>query len=412
MVHPENQSQEEEGLAGTCSWRRPVSGFIGQLLELNPFATRKIPSHKETQQSLPETSLNRRRESTTKQSLESDTHLTEHLPADILTDAHNNGDSSSDKSVLYLAYGSNLASATFLGMRGIKPLSQINVVVPRLRLTFDLPGIPYAEPCFAGTRFREVPCRKADSDVDYDIIDKDMSEKTPLMSDGRSDTSDRSLIGVVYEVSLADYARIIATEGGGRGYRDVVVDCYPFADNYDPADPVPECPNTTPFKAHTLMSPASDGDVNKNFETESHQQTSSPPSRTRRTRPVLRPTPGYGQPSPRYLNLIITGAAEHDLPTSYRTYLSQVQPYRATTIRQKVGKVVFLSLWGPLLLLTLSLSRLLAGPDGRSPLWLMEFSDAIFLGIWSSYDHVFRKIFGDGERTNGRGPNDFVKTNT
>ena len=42
------------------------------------------------------------------------------------------------KTVLYLAYGSNLCNETFRGVRGIRPLSQVNVMVPSLRLTFDL----------------------------------------------------------------------------------------------------------------------------------------------------------------------------------------------------------------------------------------------------------------------------------
>jgi hypothetical protein len=39
--------------------------------------------------------------------------------------------------MLYLAYGSNLSNETFRGNRGIKPLSQVNVQVPSLRLTLD-----------------------------------------------------------------------------------------------------------------------------------------------------------------------------------------------------------------------------------------------------------------------------------
>ena len=62
----------------------------------------------------------------------------------------------------------------------------------------------------------------------------------------------------VYEVTLADYAKIIATEGGGREYRDGVIDCYPFPKDFDPSDPVPYQPSTTPFKARTLLSPAAD----------------------------------------------------------------------------------------------------------------------------------------------------------
>jgi hypothetical protein len=61
------------------------------------------------------------------------------------------------KTVLYLAYGSNLSAEVFRGRRGIEPISQVNVYAPELRLTFDLAGIPYLEPCFAGTQYRNPP---------------------------------------------------------------------------------------------------------------------------------------------------------------------------------------------------------------------------------------------------------------
>ena len=64
---------------------------------------------------------------------------------------------SNEKTVLYLAYGSNLSAETFKGNRGIRPLSAVNVHVPSLNLTFDLAGIPYIEPCFANTQYRTPP---------------------------------------------------------------------------------------------------------------------------------------------------------------------------------------------------------------------------------------------------------------
>ncbi|GES58729.1 gliotoxin biosynthesis protein GliK [Aspergillus terreus] len=384
MPYPASQNQEEEGLVGS-SQRGPIKEILEQLWELNPLARKKNPAPKATLRSIPKTTPQRQRESASAQSLESDTHLLEHLPQTLLSQ-HDARRDTPEKTVLYLAYGSNLAAETFLGMRGIKPLSQINVVVPSLRLTFDLPGVPYVEPCFAATQFRNQPRDDADEDLDEKAL---ASENAPLLS-SQNTQADRPLIGVVYEVTLEDYATIIATEGGGRGYKDIVVDCYPFPDGYDPADPVPDCPDTQAFKAHTLLSPTSDRAALARLKVE-----------RRRTPPVIRPRPGYAQPSSRYLNLITTGAAEHDLPVSYRTYLAQIHTYRITTIRQRVGKATFLALWGPLLLLMLALSRMLAEPDGRSPPWLMEFSDMVMYGVWKSYDKVFAKVFGDGERTIG-----------
>ncbi|KAL2853000.1 hypothetical protein BJX68DRAFT_48712 [Aspergillus pseudodeflectus] len=330
-----------------------------------------------TARELPQTTPSRQRASISTQSLDQD----EYLPGKL---SHVSQEELPEKTVLYLAYGSNLASKTFLGMRGIKPLSQISVLVPELRLTFDLPGLPYMEPCFAGTHFRKPHATEADHTFD----DPSISEKDALL-DGQHQKCDQGrykgpLIGVVYEVTLSDYAKIIATEGGGRGYKDIVVTCYPFPSSYDPHDPVPERPETQPMKAHTLLSPAG-------MEELRQLQTGSDPH--------VRPNPRHAQPSARYLNLITTGAEEHNLPLVYREYLSQIQPYRITSLRQKVGKGVFVAIWGPMLLLTLALSRIFAGPDGRSPGWVVWFADSVLSSMWWCYDHVMRPLFGDGERT-------------
>lgn len=399
----------------------PYSDFDGHSVEEGPRASRNIvletlerlwelipspgsvdASSRETQCHLPQTTRARRRESIAETSLDKDEALVEKvpfLPSAAVDIAKPDESVPHEKSVLYLAYGSNLAAETFLGKRGIKPLSQINVVVPDLKLTFDLPGLPYVEPCFAATRYRHAtPDEYHDEDIDDIAMDLETSEKTPLSSHPEPPT-DRALVGVVYEVTVTDYARIIATEGGGGGYKDVVVDCYPFPDSYNPTDPVPDTPATTPFKAHTLLAPVEEADSGH------AQRLLSRVWRPflSRSNPLVRPHPlGYAQPSPRYLNLIVTGAAEHNLPVSYQKYLSQIQPYRATTVRQRIGKIVFMVVWGPFLLLTLAMTRTLAGPDGRSPPWVIKFADLVFFTMWSSYDMAFARIFGDGERTSER----------
>ncbi|KAL4797378.1 hypothetical protein BDV19DRAFT_387185 [Aspergillus venezuelensis] len=329
---------------------------------------------------LPETTSTRQRASTSAQSLDQDEYLPAKLP--LRRDAADDSYLPLKTTVLYLAYGSNLASETFLGMRGIKPLSQLNVVVPELRLTFDLPGVPYIEPCFAGTHFRSIPALSEDEKAGTN------SEEHTLLQGEDSDQDRYSgpLIGVVYEVTLRDYATIIATEGGGRGYKDIVVTSYPFPKGYDPADPIPERPATQPVKAHTLLSPAAVKNLmHPRPFTQSNSATLS--------------SPRYMQPSARYLNLIKTGAAEHNFPLVYREYLAQLQPYGITSLRQKIGMGLFLVMWGPFLLAMLVLQRVFARPDGRSPEWVGRFMDFVKIGMWSTYEHGFKRVFGDGEKT-------------
>ena len=346
---------------------------------------------------IPTTPVSRRRASSFAASLDRDEYLAEKISTQ---QEHGLAVEETEETVLYLAYGSNLASKTFRGVRGIKPLSQIGVFVPELRLTFDLPGIPYAEPCFAGTQYRDV----SPAHNETDVSGEEFSEKAALMA---SDVSryhkrrwNKPLVGVVYEVTLADYAKIIATEGGGRGYRDGVIDCHPFPESYDPSDPVPDHPSTPAFKARTLLSPAADDARRRSQSHKTGMEIAKPKLSWWYTICLhFRPDPDYAQPSARYLGLIKAGAAEHDLPVSYQEYLAQIRTYTITTTRQKVGKVIFLTLWVPWVLLTLALSKIFAGPDGRSPAWLVALANVLFSGMWNSYDCFFVRVFGDGERT-------------
>ena len=269
---------------------------------------------------------------------------------------------------LYLAYGSNLCHETFQKRRGVKPLAQINVQVPSLRLHFNLHGMPYVEPCFASSGPRDPSTDNPDQDH-HDKYHKDRWHK--------------GLIGVVYEVTASDFAHIIATEGGGAAYHDIVVPCHPL-----PSSPtVPATPTTLPFKAHTLFTPPIPT-ANPN----------EPPSKA----PVhsfLRRHSSYAQPSARYLKLVTDGANEHSLPLEYKEYLGQIRPYTITTTGQRLGQFAFSMTWAPFVLLLRTLQAVYQDENGRSPKWLRQLSNAVFVGMWENYDRIFKPVFGDGERT-------------
>ncbi len=272
--------------------------------------------------------------------------------------------------VLYLAYGSNLSAQTFQGTRGIRPLSQVNVVVPELVMTFDLAGLPYIEPCFANTAYRQSPPPTSPSEKSHLIKRPPKYHKTRWK---------KGLVGVVYEVTKADYAHIIATEGGGASYKDVLVSCHELPPN-EPT--VPQFPTSSPFRAHTLYSP------------------SLPPGDTpERGGRFSRPDPNYAQASARYLKLITDGADEHALPREYKDYLHQLRPYTMTTRKQRLGGWIFSMVWLPLITAVFGLYSVFGDESGQAPAWLVALSGAIFRGMWTSYDGVFIKLFGDGERT-------------
>jgi hypothetical protein len=286
------------------------------------------------------------------------------IDTDKLASVNKSAVAEKEKTVLYLAYGSNLCNETFRGVRGIRPLSQANVLVPSLRLTFDLAGIPYTEPCFANTARRTPDAAPPDaSGPDY-----------------HKDRWHKGLVGVVYEVTLSDYAHIIATEGGGSSYQDILVDCYVLPH----ADTVPTVPTSKPFKSHTLFAPVVSDDGSA-CSTERN----------------ARPDPSYAQPSARYLKLITDGAAECELPAEYQDYLHDIRAYTITTKGQAMGKALFLSIWMPIILMIFSLGRQFQDDKGRSPKWLAALSTMVFKGMWICYDGVFKRVFGDGERTNG-----------
>lgn len=394
--------------------------------------------------SIPRTSPDRLQRATPKESPAD--HIPSSSPAanDYLYDH-----TASVPTVLYLAYGSNLCAQTFLGQRGIRPVSAINVSAPSLRLTFDLPGIPYKEPCFANTALRKVPKHPPIPDPPGKVPDlphpppytfPPKSEKTEGRSHKDQSTTpisrgvhqdvrknaygdpewDKGLIGVVYEVTPEDYATIIKTEGGGSAYQDILVPCIAIPNKVGiPEDPpIPELPK--PFFAHTLFAPRipkkpddGDDDDDKN-STRARDgddggdgddgDDKSPLDRLKEwwqdmlLRPI-RPDPEYAQPSARYLKLITDGAAEHGLPDEYQEWLAKLQPYTITSRRQTIGQYIFLGLAMPVMGLFLGLSKWLADDRGKIPLWVGLFMETLFHLVWLGYDRVFKPVFGDGERT-------------
>jgi hypothetical protein len=232
-----------------------------------------------------------------------------------------------------------------------------------LDLTFDLAGIPYIEPCFANTRWHT-------------------SSPPTHQPDGEEYHKDRwhkGLIGVVYEVTPEDYRTIIATEGGGASYLDVVVSCFGLPED---GKVVNETPSGHSFKAHTLLQPA-EGD------------TQWGKGSTR----VHRPDPSYAQPSARYLKLITDGAEEHSLPDEYLAYLYNIRPYTITTIKQRVGQGMTVMIFGPMLALLMALGKIFADDEGKIPLWLATAMRVLFGIVWAVYDGFMVKAFGEGERT-------------
>ncbi|KAI0966287.1 hypothetical protein F4678DRAFT_297919 [Xylaria arbuscula] len=312
------------------------------------------------------------------------------------------------KTVLYLAYGSNLCAETFLGFRGIRPISQINVSAPAFDLTFDLPGIPYNEPCFANTRPRKIPRPPIPLPGKPPVKLPPPHSTTTASGNTKTAQWSKGLYGVVYEVTAADYATIIRTEGGGRGYHDVLTPCFelPPALHVPEKPPIPELPK--PFLAHTLYAPSlplpSNDEPSKEGEHNNGDGDDKDPRKRPWFRRLLLPPhrvgrSDYAQASARYLKLIRDGAREHGLPDDYQAHLARLQPYTITRTAQQIGRVLFLITAVPGFLFMLGMSKLLADDAGVTPVWVGLATNAWMNLLWMEYDAVYKPVFGDGERT-------------
>ncbi|KAK7429972.1 hypothetical protein QQZ08_003594 [Neonectria magnoliae] len=292
---------------------------------------------------------------------------------------------------LYLAYGSNLAAETFLGMRGIRPLSQTNVSVPTLELKFNLPGIPYREPCFANVDYRKMPEKPKLPDPSnpprIPPIDPPSYQPPTLHT---PTAWNEGLVGVVYEVTEEDYGTIIRTEGGGAGYKEIIVPCIPIPPKISvPEKPFPELP--MPFLARTLFAP----------RIPVPDLPNDPRKKKWWYRFLIGPhrEPDYAEASARYLKLITDGTKEHDLPDGYQRWLKSLQPYTITTWRQQIGALLFALTGGVMFVLMIILSKIFADKDGKIPRWMVIAMTVLINLTWIGYDAIFKPFFGDGERT-------------
>src|SRR4051794_26625901 len=115
----------------------------------------------------------------------------------------------SPPNVWYFAYGSNMKSSVMAG-RNIVPLAVKPVYAPRYYLTFDIFGVPYAEPSFASVAEFPHAAQKKD--------------KTLQLNIGPKTASVPPAHGVAYLLSPTDYNRLVVTEGGGVAYDEISLD--------------------------------------------------------------------------------------------------------------------------------------------------------------------------------------------
>ena len=62
---------------------------------------------------------------------------------------NNNNNNNKSKTYNYFAFGSNMCTSTMINLRGIQPISSTAAVLPKHRLRFNIPGVPFIEPSSA-----------------------------------------------------------------------------------------------------------------------------------------------------------------------------------------------------------------------------------------------------------------------
>ena len=135
----------------------------------------------------------------------------------------------SQGTVWYFGFGSNMKSTTMTS-RGIKILDKKVVKVPSHILTFDVFGLAYSEPSMAS-----IAKYTYSAPVDND----DIRDRPP------------DVHGVAFHITAADLTRLIASEGGGVAYREIMIAGVPLDDGpiismYALTAKYPRRPNAAP----------------------------------------------------------------------------------------------------------------------------------------------------------------------
>lgn len=224
---------------------------------------------------------------------------------------------------------------TFYKRRGIKPYDKKVVRASKYTLDFWTPGMPYVEPCFASVH-------------EIDDSDLDKTGKGPM-----------PLVGVAYLVDHKDFAKIVQSEGAGIGYKMVEIE------------------------AETVVADVEGGE-NENPEKLSVWTL------------VIRKPRKANECSQRYKKLLIDGAQQNNLPQDYQTMLHLLPHYQNRSIGQKIGRIVFILLFGPTVLAINKLEKIFVDDEGTAPHWLALFVNIFVRSMWVLHDNVTQYFFGPG----------------
>ncbi|KAK4182317.1 hypothetical protein QBC35DRAFT_510212 [Podospora australis] len=252
--------------------------------------------------------------------------------------------SQNGKPAWYFGYGSNMVTSV-MRSRGTELLEVKAVCVPGYILTFDVFGLPYAEPAMASIAKYRTPSVSGGPD----------SEITKL-------GIPPDVHGVAYLLSRADIQKLIASEGGGVAYREITISGIPLEGMDESISMI------------TLI--------------------------------AKYPRRPNAAPSLRYLTLLRQGAEENKLPHQYRDYLESIPHFAPggsnTSWRKRWGAKSFL--WVGMRIVRALARRVRqatnASVDGQCPEWYSTLIYYVYTSMWWWHDRVHSKVFGRGDGGN------------
>ncbi|KAH9864490.1 hypothetical protein J1614_010424, partial [Plenodomus biglobosus] len=169
----------------------------------------------------------------------------------------------------------------------------------------------------------------------------------------------REVLGVAYLITAEQFVHLVASEGGGIAYADIAVHAVPV--------------------------------------TKKDEEMTGGKFMVRTLGTILRRVPG-SSPSVRYMELLTDGAANAELPEEYCQYLHHIHTYEPRhDLRHKIGAMLFLVFWYPVMLLVEKMALASLRPDGNAPAGVGQIVRFVVYVMWAWHDCVHAPIWGRGD---------------
>jgi hypothetical protein len=317
-----------------------------------------------------------------------------------------------------LSFGSNMSSETLTGRRRVVPRRSLPAVVPGHALSFDMLGLPYAEPAFAVLqRFRRgeetrpqawwpAVARRERADADAGVA---LRAPTPPPSPPVAH-------GVLHLVSREDWRRVLASEGVLDGGDAEEVEDYDDGEDGGGRSSSSSGSNSESFGyrvarvrclayspcARDLQNVPLTGQEDMQESTLSHL-----PTVEALTLLSAHPQHAAGgrraRPSKRYLSLLQKGAKEHGLSPEYRRWLESLDSYDASASSSSFSSVPAMAARTGLLaagvaaaapalpLVALAGAAALGRGGGGA-----EYANLAQRALWWAHDVALAPVLGDG----------------